>query len=164
MLRECVRAIFEPSNIGWNEPTVQALEEMRIPEVAEIMLVEDWAAQRVFHLTAMPPVNERTRRRLTRLLGSDAGTDPQKWDALYEATIASAPTPLSPQLRREADAVINGFTKCAIARYRLIHAGHGRRTVSLPNFEVLTTDEFVREADAYVERVGKGINTTGTDE
>ena len=60
-----------------------------------------------------PSLSNEQRGRLARLLGEDVGTNPRDWAELYDRVIATAPTPLSPELAAEANRVIAGL--CVIA-------------------------------------------------
>jgi hypothetical protein len=163
MLQSCVRALIEAGPFGDAVGSFGALEKMRVPQVAEFILIEHWSVQMAFHPNSPLQLHAEIRKRLTRLLGSDAGADPHDWDDLYQTAIASAPTPLSPQLRSQADAVMTAFNKYAAARNRLAQKGLPISSVAPPNARVKTMDEFTREADAYVSRVENAIVKNNSD-
>jgi hypothetical protein len=160
MFRHVFRNAVRNGSPSVTRPTVDALEEMHISQMAKIILIEERIRQTANQPNVQCRLGETIRKRLTRLLGSDAGPEPHQWDAVYEAAIESTPTPLSAELRREVDALVNAFTRYLIAEYWLYQATHGANSVSPPNIWVTTTDEFVRELDAYVERVDKTIGAS----
>lgn len=87
----CLLGFYELQQDG---PCAKALAEMGVPSAAFPMLA-------IAQARGSRPLSEPARKRLVRLLGTDAGADLEPWFNVYDAIVGTRPTPLSPELARD---------------------------------------------------------------
>ncbi len=155
----------------------EAMEKMALPRAAMAVLRHEavWQA-RLDGLARITRVDEDTRARLARLLGQDVGSGFDDWAALYDSVTVNGPTPLPDAVGDETDRVIAAMLRYFSGASELAGAGLGEakrmgltgeaamahartimRSVPVPDWNVLTTDELEAEIDACAARVTKAI-------
>lgn len=109
---ESFHDVFFSRSANWSpEPRtsamVQALEDLGIPHVAWAILLDFGVQHATWPWQSADPVSVEIQQRLNRLLRVDAGADYERWNQLCSTTIKSAPSPLSAELHKESDAILD---------------------------------------------------------
>jgi hypothetical protein len=111
---------------GVDADGTNAIEELRVPQVASVLFVRSIGArplrrfaEALATLRPLPPLKEipletytvdpKLRDRMASLLGKDAGARLVDWLDLYDTAIAHAPTPLSDKQKHDTDRVVMCF-------------------------------------------------------
>ena len=78
-----------------NDDCTTALESMKIPQVALVVLSDAMIWDRQEQATGDFPISQPRRERLSRLLGKDVGLNYSQWSDCYDSVINQLPTPLT---------------------------------------------------------------------
>ena len=131
--------------------STSALEQMGIPQAAMAVLHEQISTETM--VTGRPetmgaPIGADYERRLTRLLGVDAGTKLSDWFALYDKAVDKHPSPFSIQQKSETDRVVRAFFAYWSASDQLQQIGR-LGSIPAPDFNVPGTRALESEVQRY---------------
>lgn len=88
---------FAPTALSFRHEYTRALEEMRIPEAALLLLWFEYVGP----VEGKVPLSQHQHDRLTALLGVDYGSTFEAWMENVDSAVAKAPSPLDAQTQRE---------------------------------------------------------------
>lgn len=120
-----------------NNECTYALERMRVPQVALVLIRESSILDRYAVQAADFPITAQHRERLKHLLGKDAGPNLSDWTTYYDSMSGRFPTPLpaavSSETRRVEDVMLSFWmangklyeAKCRLFVRRLEENGYG---------------------------------------
>lgn len=112
---EAVPVLMWHALVGRSDKCRDALEEMKLPTAALVIIRFAAVYDRPDILTPDFRISADNRQRLIKLLGEDAGPRLSHWTSYYEEVIGSLPTPLPEQYRIETDRVIG----CAASYWQI---------------------------------------------
>jgi hypothetical protein len=105
-----------------NSECTEALETMRVPQVALAIIRSSSILDRPSPLTVDFQISQKNRERLTRLLGKDAGPNLSDWTGYYDSTTRQLQTPLPEVPASATEAVVKGMVSYWRATTRLYNA------------------------------------------
>jgi hypothetical protein len=145
------------SSYGSRECT-EALKAMRVPQasLAILMSAASWAKS-VGDCDSESGdlfLSDETRESVKGLLGADAGKKYRPWLALYDKVINDVPTPLTPEVRAEADRAVMCAMTWVSEAGRLVSAGHKLARVNLAKVGSGNVLTVIREW--YAQHKGEG--------